>query len=309
MRLPAPKTSWQLVAVALTFASAPACEPAPPPGETLVFVVDEIRFLIEAEVVDGVRIVDGFDVDGIDGPVPEGNTCFSEDQMDRVAPDGRTGIDNSLAGGSLVTLVTLLADQDEPSAEIFENLVQGAVTGGTLLVLVEFDDVDSTVNDSRVGVTLHLAEPFNVGVGTDGRLLSGQTFDISPSSPSIRVEASIRDGVLHARDLRMQLAGSILDQDFDLPVDRGQLAVTFQPNGTIAGVLGGAVPSRSLTAVLEHSQFNGVRTLGERFITRLSDVMNPETGECDSLSVAARVHGVPAFVFTESRLSDAGSAP
>lgn len=273
-----------------------SCDSAPPPGESMVFVVDEFRFLIDADVVDGVRIVEGFDVDGINGPMPEGNTCFSEDQVDRVAPDGRTGIDNSLAGGSLVTLVTLLADQDEPSSEVFENLVQGAVTGGTLLVLIEFDDVNSLVDDSRVGVTLHLGEPFNVGVGTDGRLLSGQSFDVNPISPSVRLESSIRDGVMHVEGLETLLAGSVLDQTFDIPVHRAQLTVNFNPNGTITGVFGGAVPWRSLAAVLEHSQFNGVRTLGERFIARLSDIVNPETGECDSLSVASRVHAVPAFI-------------
>lgn len=279
------------------------------PGETYVYVIDDMRILIEPVEVDGVSVIDGFDVDGFDGPAPEGNVCRATMQTDYVAPDGRAGIDNGLAGGGLVSLVTLLAEQEEDSAAIFEGLVQSAVTGGTLLVLLQFEDVNSFENDDHVVMRVALGEPFDVGVGTDGRLLAGQTFDLRPTEPVV-VETSIRDGVLLGDGVTLQLQGSILDVEFELPISLGRLRVEFNPNGTITGVLGGALPWDTLADVIPRiggaAQF---ATLGRAILRGIADVMNPETGECDRISAAIRVHGVPAFIYEDAAAptnSDAG---
>src|SRR6187549_869110 len=81
--------------------AVPGCAESTP-GETYVYVIDEVRILARAEEVDGVRVVDGFDIDGFDGPAPGGN-CRATEQDDYVAPDGRRGIDNQLAGGGLAS--------------------------------------------------------------------------------------------------------------------------------------------------------------------------------------------------------------
>jgi hypothetical protein len=279
----------------------------PPTGETHVYVIDDMRILIEPTVVDGVSVIDGFDIDGFVGTAPEGNVCRAQDQSDYQAPDGRPGIDNGLAGGGLVNLVTLLAEQEEDSADIFAGLVQSAVTGGTLLVLLEFQDVNSFVNDDHVTMRLVLGEPFEVGVGTDGRLLAGQSFDVRDVPPVI-VETSIRDGVLLADGVSLQLEGSILDVDFQLPISLGRLRVEFNPNGTITGVLGGALPWTTLADVIPRiggaSQF---ATLGRAILRGIADIMNFETGECDRISASIRVHGVPAFIYADSApVADAG---
>jgi len=266
------------------------------PGETHVYVIDELRILASAEEVDGVRIVDGFDIDGVDGPA-EGGNCRALDQADYVAPDGRTGIDNQLAGGGLASVVRLLAMQDEDSSALFEGLVQGAVTAGTLLVLLQFDDVNSFENDDSVTMTLLLGQPFNVGVGTDGRLLAGQSFDIRTDTEPVVVRTRIRDGVLLAEGVELELTGSILDVEFEIPISLGQLRVEFNPNGTITGVLGGALPWNTLADVIP--RIGGAQqfaTLGRAILRGLADIMNFETGECDRLSASIRVHGVPAFI-------------
>jgi hypothetical protein len=270
------------------------------PGETHVYVIDELRILVSPEIVDGVPIVDGFDIDGVDGPPPGGN-CRAMNQADYVAPDGRTGIDNQLAGGGLATVVRLLAEQEEDSSALFEGLVQGAVTAGTLLVLLQFDDVNSFVNDDHVTMTLLLGQPFNVGVGTDGRLLAGQSFDIRADTEPVVVETRIRDGVLLAQGVELELTGSILDVEFEIPITLGQLRVEFNPNGTVTGVLGGALPWNTIADVIPRiggaAQF---ATLGRRILGGIADIMNFETGECDRLSASIRVHGVPAFILDES---------
>ncbi len=270
------------------------------PGETYVFVVDELRILIDPVEVDGVEIIDGFNIDGFDGPAPEGNVCRAQNQADYVAPDGTTGIDNQFAGGGLVSLVTLLAMQEEDSASIFEGLVQGAVTGGTLLILLELEDVNSFVNDSQVTLNLYLGQPFGVAVGTDGRLLAGQSFDVKPDIEPVVVQTSIRDGVLLADGIEILLAASILDVEFEIPISLGRLRLEFNPNGTVTGVLGGALPWSDIADVIPRiggaQQFAGI---GRTILGGLADVMNFETGECDRLSASIRVHGVPAFLYDD----------
>lgn len=294
--------------VALVTAALPSCAESAP-GETHVYVIDELRILASAEEVDGVSIVDGFDIDGVDGPAPGGN-CRAMDQTDYVAPDGRTGIDNQLAGGGLATVVRLLAEQEEDSSALFEGLVQGAVTAGTLLVLLQFDDVNSFENDDHVTMTLHLGQPFNVGVGTDGRLLAGQSFDIRTDTEPVVVQTRIRDGVLLAEGVNLELTGSILDVEFEIPISLGHLRVEFNPNGTITGVLGGALPWNTLADVIPRiggaAQF---ATLGRAILRGIADVMNFETGECDRLSASIRVHGVPAFILDQppAAAADAGT--
>lgn len=292
--------------VALATAALPSCAESAP-GETHVYVIDELRILTSPEVVDGVSIVDGFDLDGVDGP-PAGATC--RDHPDWVAPDGRLGIDNQLAGGGLAQVVRLLAEQEEDSTALFEGLVQGAVTAGTLLVLLRFDDVNSFENDDHVTMTVLLGEPFAVGVGTDGRLLAGQSFDIRPDTEPVVVETRIRDGVLHAEGVELGLTGSILDVEFDIPLTLGQMRVEFNPNGTVTGVLGGALPWNTIADVIPRiggaSQY---ADLGRRVLGAMADIMNLETGQCNRLSASIRTHGVPAFILDEapSAVADAGT--
>lgn len=303
-RFPGPVVALATLCGSLGLASV-GCEETVA-GETYVYVIDDMRILIEPSEVDGVAMIDGFDIDGFDGAAPDG-ICRNAERPDYIAPDGRPGIDNGLAGGGLVNLVTLLAEQEEDSADIFAGLVQSAVTGGTLLVLLEFEDVNSFENDSHVTLRIVLGQPFDVGVGTDGRLLAGQSFDLRPVEPVV-IETSIRDGVLLADGVALQLEGSILDVEFELPISLGQLRVEFNPNGTITGVLGGALPWRTLADVIPRiggaSQF---AALGATILRGIADIMNFETGECDRISASIRVHGVPAFIYEDSAPSpDAG---
>ena len=287
-----------LVALLMGALASASCEDNAP-GERVVFVIDELRILITPEDRDGTLVIDGFDIDDSNGP-PEGATCRSQNQDDFVAPDGREGIDNSFASGGLANLVGILSQQPGDDASIFEGLVQSAVTGGTLLVLLEIEGLNNLENDRDVTLTIHLGEPFDVGVGTDGRLLAGQSFDLREEVPPVRVDAEVRDGVLYANGINMQLTGSILDVTFELPVELGRLALTFNPNGTVTGILGGGLPWRTIADVVPRiggaEQF---ASIASRILSGLADVMNEETGECDKLSAAIRVHGVPAFIFED----------
>ena len=297
--------------IALTFggllafaAAVPGCGPTGE-GERVVFVVDELIMLIEPEPAtdaDVAGVIEGFDIDGFDGRAPgDDNVCRAQDQTDFMTPTGERGVDNGFAGGGLAGLVGLLAEQDGDSAEIFEGLLQGGVTGGTLLVLLEIEGIHSFENDSDVTLTVHLGQPFDVGVGTDGRLLSGQSFDIREGTEPVRVNARIRDRILYAEGVDMLLSGSILDVEFDVPVELGQIALEFNENGTVTGTLGGGVPWQTIADVIPRIGGAGqFATIGARILSGLADIMDFETGECRLISAGIRVHGVPAFIFDDA---------
>lgn len=274
-------------------------------GETHVYVLDEIRLQMRAEEVNGVLISDGFDLDGQVGPVP-GSTCSGRTDADFTAPDGRSGIDNSFASEALAGVIRFVGDTGEGGSALAEGLVQNSVTSGSLLILLRFDGVHSFVNDDDVRMTILFGQPFAVGVGTDGRLLSGQTFAPRTDVEPIVVRTSIRDGVLLASGISLQLTGSIREFPLDMPLSLGQFRFRFNSNGTMAGAIGGSLPWRSMLDVIEAVDRNFL-PIGTSILRGSADVMSVETGMCDGLSMAMRVHGVGAHLFEESAPSaDAG---
>lgn len=292
--------------VLATSAVLPSCAESAP-GETYVYVLDEIRLLTSAQVVDGVSISDGFDLDGIEGPAP-GNVCNDQSGADYTAPDGRVGIDNQFASEAVARVVGLLGEQGGGTGgtELVEGLVQNSVTSGSLLLLMRFDGVDSFENDEDVTMTVAFGAPFSVGVGTDGRLLAGQSFDTLPGTEPLVVDASIRDGVLRVGGIDLPLRGSIRELDFAIPMSLGEFRIEFNSNGTISGVLGGALPWQSIADIVPRfaPQYTAVANLVLRGI---ADITNDEGTGCDRLSMAMRVHGVRAHLFEQPpRDADAG---
>ena len=156
--------------------SSDLSEPTEP--EELLAVTSIISFTREVE--SGVAV--GFNIDGVDSDDGDELSCGHADFM---SPDGESGIDNQLA------LITPLFDTVGIGA--VEGFVQAAVEQGGLLIMWELSGVDDRLNDDDITVRLR----FGTGqplLGTDGLLLSGQTFHINPESPDREVKAKIVDG-------------------------------------------------------------------------------------------------------------------
>jgi len=136
-----------------------------------LMVVDVINFTRE----DPVGVAPGFDLDAKVSEEGDEGSCGHGDFM---SPEGESGIDNQLA------LLTPLFDQVGIGA--IEGFVQAAVESGGLLIMWQVDGIDDPVNDDDITVTLR----FGTGaplLGTDGLLLSGQSFHLNAETPDTQV--------------------------------------------------------------------------------------------------------------------------
>ena len=58
-------------------------------------------------------------------------------------------------------------------------LIRGSINDGTLLLLLEFSEVDDLLNDRHIVVRLMVGTA-PTDVGNDGFLVPGQSFDVRP---------------------------------------------------------------------------------------------------------------------------------
>ncbi|MCA9534638.1 MAG: hypothetical protein KC593_13195 [Myxococcales bacterium] len=275
---------------------------SPEPSRTYHFVFDQL--VLGVAEPDGEEMVsDGLDLDGSDGPVslPDGapNPCSSHgDDPDYVSREGERGVDNRL-GGQLEFFARILSGGDGTNTERIRSIFQESISAGLLIVLVEFDGVDSLLNDDNVMARLYIGTGSAVAVGTDGRLLSGQTFLVNPDIPSVAQRVRIVDGVVELQGVQTRLVGAISGIDLDMPMTSGRLRLTFHGDEVVTGVLGGALDWGALADVVGMigGAADGLTVIARRTLQGLADVVNPETGECDGLSASFRVHGVPAFIY------------
>lgn len=263
---------------------AGSCSEATIDPPNYAFVMTEVSLISTAEP-DGSVI--GLNLDGRVDDEPSLETC---NKIDFTAPDGTPGIDNQV---SLFGAVLGLFGGDP------EALVQGAINEGSLLVLLEFEGLDSFENDNDVTVRIHFGEG-PTDVGNDGRLVPGQSFDIKPGTTSVEVRnVRVVDGHVDVVGFETVLPVSILDQRFDLPIFSGQLSLDFDAeNGEVDGLLGGGLPTRTLIDDLIRMIPGGqdVEPIATLALTRLADLNPNELGMCDQVSTALTVHAVTAFL-------------
>ena len=266
----------------------------PPP---YAFVMSQVALIASADE-DGAVL--GLNLDGRVDDMPAPESC---NKLDFTAPDGTPGIDNQL---SLFGPILGLFGGD-PAA-----LVQGAINEGSLLILVEFEGLDSFENDNNVTVRLHFGEG-PTDVGNDGQLVPGQSFDIKPGTISVEVrDVRVVDGHLDATGFETVLPVAILDQRFDLPIFSGHLSLDFDVEaGEVNGLLGGAVPTRTLIEdlILMIPGGQDVAPIATLSLSRMADIAPNATGGCDQISTALTVHGVTAFVLPPPAAPAAPAAP
>lgn len=265
-----------------------SCADSGDPSFTHAVVLSQVGLVAEAQedgTVVGLNLDDRVD----DEPAPE--TCG---KLDFTGPDGTLGVDNQLS----LFGPTLALFGGDPAA-----LIQGAINEGSLLILLEFEGLDSFENDSNVTVRLHFGEG-PTDVGNDGVLVPGQSFDIKPGTVSVEMRnARIVDGHMDASPFETILPVAILDQRFNLPIFTGHLSIDFDADtGEVDGVLGGAVPVETLITdlVSEIPGAGSVIPLATRALRGFADLEPNENGSCTRLSTAMTVHGVTAFVLPPS---------
>jgi hypothetical protein len=264
------------------------CEPDAPPAPSLVcdgagdeqlVVIRQLRFQRQT---DGLS--DGFDLDGTvstDGGV---DGCGIEDL---VSPDGVDGVDNAFA--------YLLPALELTEAAAVESLVQATIDSGSLLISLELADLDDPTDDRCVDLAVGRAVGTPM-IGTDGRMLTGQTFDPDPDFARFVVpETALVGGVFEA-PLSLELPVSIFAVDLVFALPNGRIRGTLHEDGTVTGVFGGGVEIADLLAIAREENVDpGLHDVMASLLGAWADLAPGADGVCTEVSITFAFEAVPAF--------------
>jgi len=256
-----------------------------PVMESMLCVIDTIMFAAE----EGGGVSPGFDLDGVVSNGTDEESCGGIDFTD---PDGTPGVDNQAA--LLVPMFDLIG------FGAVSSFIQGAVEEGGFLLLWQIDGIDDLVNDEEVSVRMR----FGSGVpllGTDGRIVSGQTYHLHEDSPDQPVpNAHIKDGVLEAGPFDTFLPIDVFGVHYELDVRGAYLRGRLTYDGGIEdGILAGAVTFESLLALAAKAdnEADGIYDKVLLLTDGLGDMLRDESGECQGMSASLAYSAVPAFFY------------
>jgi hypothetical protein len=247
-------------------------------GDDRLVVVQRLLFVRE---IDGVS--DGFDLDGEDTADGAADGCGIPDLA---GPDGQDGVDNAFA--------YLLPALELTEAAAVEGLIQSTIDSGELLLSIELGEVDDPREDACVDLAVGRA----VGVpmiGTDGRLLSGQTFDPA-DLPSFEVpEVALAGGVFEA-PIEMALPISIFGIDLVFAMKDGRIRGELHEDGTMTGVFAGGVEIAYLLQIAAEENVDpGLHDIMAGLLGAWADLAPADDGECTQVSITFAFEAVPAF--------------
>lgn len=263
------------------------------PGDTAVLATCDsldtaerylVRTLVFGPESDGVAW--GFDLDDHVSSVGDLEGCGKQDLVD---PDGNTGIDNAFAG--------LLPTLEQTEAIAVETLIQDAVNSGALLLALELSGVDDRWNDDCVTVRLGRAEGVPL-LGNDGLLLDGQTLSWEPDSLGPPIQAALVDGALVASPFTVDIDLRVITADVKLSLLESGLRLQLDEDAPSAsGFVSGGFRTAQLLDVLSDQAIDGdLRTILEQGLPLLADLVDPETGACDQMSVTLEYDAVRVFL-------------
>jgi hypothetical protein len=226
----------------------------------------------------------GFDLDGAVSEPGDTQSCGHGDLVD---PEGRMGVDNQLARmwPALEPLV----------GEAVQGLLQGAINEGRMLIMIELSELDDMQNDDDVTLSV-FSGSLDPEIGTLGLIAPDQTFYMDYDRPlSSATSVQLVDGELEAGPVLIEIPLNILDANFNLRMEDGQVRIRLNPDGTFTGVLGGAfhVPT-VLGELLETGAAAETRLVTPIFESNAD--MGMTDGGCEYFSTAFEFEGTTAYV-------------
>ncbi|MDQ3031283.1 MAG: hypothetical protein M3Y87_02625 [Myxococcota bacterium] len=232
-------------------------------------------------------ISEGFDLDGANGAPPEASGCRARDFRD---PEGREGIDNQLT--AVVPAIEGMVGEGT-----LDGLLQGAINSGQLLMAITIEGIDDLENDDCVAVSLRplIGTPL---VGTDGRLLDGQTLDIAPEAQISRYEGAVlRDGVVETGPFEIALPVSVLDARFVIDLRGARIRARIGPDGSLRGVLAGAIANEQIIdiALTLGNLTSDLRMQVTTLVQLIAD-LEPVDGRCTAFSASFPFEAGAGFV-------------
>ncbi len=176
--------------------------------------------------------------------------------------------------------------------------MQSAINEGDLLILAEFDGLDSFENDDDVAITIGRAAGDPI-VGADNTLLPWQTLSRDLEEPRTRVEGGVlRDGVLLAGPAEVPLPIFVFTFRFDVTLYDALIRVDFNEDGPERVMVGGGVTLENILVIANNPGIQDrIPALIEDVGTLMADLS--VDSECDALSVAATLTLSPVHLFAD----------
>ena len=266
------------------FVLAAACAETPNPQIGVA-----TSLLISRADADGVS--EGFNLDGEDSADGGATGCGIGDYTNTL---GETGIDNAMA-----RLVPVLEQTEAIAAEA---LIQQAINSGELLILFEMSGADSELQSSEKASLRVLRGSGTPLIGTDDRLVSGQTFDVDTDvTPTGQEDLSFQDAMITAQDLHLEIPLTIFDATLTAVLEQASVRIFWNPDGSFTGYMGGALDYWSIVDMAMNSNVD--QALAESLPLLFganADLAPDANGLCSRLSFTFTFEGVPAFIYEDS---------
>jgi hypothetical protein len=244
----------------------------------------------------------GLDLDG-DG---KAQSC---DHQEFVSPQGERGVDNQAYRALGCKLHW--RGPDGTGGDTVRGGTRSQFASGEWTQVLLLRGVDSLENDPDVEV-VYANTPDRPVVDSEGKYLPRASFTVSDKAPRYRnvLKGRIVGGVLTTEPGDVKLTqtwgqGGARDirgnrTKFDLRSAR--LKLTFQPDGSLRGLVGGYQPVfdliQSPTLGATGSAEAGIDCAGElkTLKAHADGIRDPKTGQCTGVSNAYQMTAVPAFV-------------
>ncbi len=231
----------------------------------------------------------GFNLDGKNSDGNDTSTCG---HSDFTSPSGEEGIDNQFA-----TVVPLM---EATRISAVETLLQSSIESGGILLLLEFDGLDDLVNDPQVDVRVRAAFGAPL-LGTDGRLLTGQTFHLSPRDPHVDAgNAVIKDGIVNLGPFDIDLPVQVFGKDYMLEARGTYVRFRIVDDERITdGTLGTGVTISSVKTLATKAAEgeSDILPIVESLVAGEGDLAMDADGNCTQMSATLAFSGVSAFFF------------
>jgi hypothetical protein len=135
-------------------------------------------------------------------------------------------------------------------------------------------------------------------LGTDGLVLSGQTFDPNPDVTPVALPDVAMDGGVLRAPVSLSVPLQIFNVSLDFQLLDGMIELDRQPDGSVTGKFAGGVEIQSIIDVAGaenvDSQLQGIV---EGLMDTYGDLKPDETGQCTRISMGFSFTAVPAFWF------------
>lgn len=254
----------------------PTCEAGGPLDHAVV-----VRTLTFGRAEAGVS--DGFDLDG--------SAAAECGIPDFVGPGGEAGIDNSFAN--------LLPALELTEAAAVESLVQAAIDSGELMITLEILGLDDLQNDDCIELVLGRAGGVPM-VGTDGRLLPGQTLERTDVPPVHIPGVALVDGTFEA-PFEIVLPVTIFEVDLEFELVDGRIRGVVDPDGTVHGVFAGGVDIEYLLQIaLEENVDSQLHGILSALLYTWADLAPGPTATCEQVSITFDYTSSEMFFFDDA---------